>query len=95
MSELSVSVGLAREFRAQVRSTSRGTSVEGAGRLVDIPASRLPSQERAVSGLRVMSEKKRQRQRLVCLIAYPSDFGKGWAKLIGPKRERKLPVREI
>ena len=29
MSELSVSVGLAREFRAQVRSTSRGTSGEG------------------------------------------------------------------
>ena len=28
MSELSVSVGLAREFRAQVRSTSRGTSGE-------------------------------------------------------------------
>ena len=35
--------GLATEFRVQVRSTSRGTSVEGAGRLVDIPASRLPS----------------------------------------------------
>ena len=44
MSELSVSVGLAREFRAQVRSTSRGTSGEaGSHRTEEMRESEAPA----------------------------------------------------
>ena len=88
MSELPVSVGLASEFRVQVRSTSRGTSVEGAGRLVDIPASRLPSHRRREPWHELPNwfscDVRRKKEKAKPAKA---DFGKGWAKSVRKEKE--------